>query len=106
VNTDGTRAEPPLYTHDGYVERSEDPYFVEYPPERPLVLHPGEGIEWACTYHNDGPDTFEFGPNTARNEHCNLFGFYYPTDTPQEAIDCVHKLDDQGRDENLRIVAH
>ena len=40
-------------------------------------------------------------PNTEKNEHCNLFGFYYPTEDPTEAIDCVHKEDGS----NLRIVA-
>ena len=47
-------------------------------------------------------ETFKFGPNTQKNEHCNLFGFYYPTDDPLEAIDCVHKEDGS----EVRILAH
>jgi hypothetical protein len=23
------------------------------------------------------------------NEHCNFFGFYYPSHEPQEAVDCI-----------------
>ena len=57
------------------------------------MLHAGEGIEWRCTYQNDGKETYAFGPNTLKNEHCNLFGFYYPAETPQETIDCVHYCD-------------
>jgi hypothetical protein len=99
VNVDGSLGER-LYQHAGY----NDPEFTQY-KSTPLVLHAGEGIEWWCTYQNDTEETFEFGPNTQRNEHCNLFGFYYPTDAPQEAIDCVHKLDEQGQEQNIRIVA-
>ncbi len=97
VKADGTTGEI-LYDHSGY----SDPTFEQYSD---LVLEPGEGLEWWCTYQNDGPETFDFGANTQRNEHCNLFGFYYPTQTSQEAIDCVHRFDDQGNDENVRIVA-
>lgn len=100
VHTDGTLGEL-LYHHDGY----DDPTFVEYPPETPLVLKAGEGIEWWCTYQNDTDETFEFGANTQRNEHCNLFGFYYPTQTPQEAIACIHKRDEQGNEQNIRLLA-
>ena len=96
VNTDGSLGEL-LYEHQGY----EDPPFKQYPARKPLVLRAGEGIEWRCTYENPGPETYEFGPNTLKNEHCNLFGFYYPADSPQETIDCVHYRD--GRTE--RIVA-
>ena len=94
THVDGTRGEP-VYQHDGY----DDPEFKQFQPGE-LVLQPGEGLEWACTWQNDTGDTFKFGPNTQKNEHCNLFGFYYPTDTPLEAIDCVHRIDDAGRELN------
>jgi copper type II ascorbate-dependent monooxygenase-like protein len=93
---DGTRVEPPVYVYQNY----SDPPFVQYPPGS-LVLKPGEGLEWECTWQNDSDQTFKFGPNTEKNEHCNLFGFYYPTENALEAIDCVHKED--GSD--VRIVA-
>jgi len=94
VRTDGSLdMDHPLYDHAGY----QDPPFEQYPATDPLVLKAGEGIEWWCTYDNDparwDDQTFKFGPNTAMNEHCNLFGFYYPAAASQEAIDCVHKAD-------------
>jgi len=93
---DGTRG-PLVYENVGY----SDPKFQQYSLDESrsplaggkLVLQPGEGLEWACTWQNDSTETFPFGPNTQKNEHCNLFGFYYPTDSPLEAIDCVHKED-------------
>jgi hypothetical protein len=100
TNVDGSRGEQ-VYSHDGY----SDPEFKQFQPGE-LVLQPGEGLEWACTWQNDTDKTFLFGPNTQNNEHCNLFGFYYPTDTPQETIDCVHRHDAQGNDVNDRIQAH
>jgi len=96
VHVDGSLGER-IYHHDGY----DDPLFTMYKGASALSLAPGEGLEWWCTYQNDSADTFQFGPNTQRNEHCNLFGFYYPTEDPLEAIDCVHKED--GSD--VRILA-
>ncbi len=99
VGTDGALGEL-LYRHTGY----DDPPFVEYPPDNPLVLRAGEGIEWWCTYQNDTDTTYEFGANTQRNEHCNLFGFYYPTATPQEAIACIHQRNELGEEETVRLL--
>jgi hypothetical protein len=87
ILADGTRGEL-VYLNEGY----NDPKFQQYAPGE-LVLKPGEGLEWACTWQNDSDQTFLFGPNTQKNEHCNLFGFYYPTENPLEAIDCVHQQD-------------
>jgi copper type II ascorbate-dependent monooxygenase-like protein len=98
THADGTLGEL-LYIHQGY----NDPKFQTFDP--PLTLAPGEGLEWWCTWQNDTTETFNFGANTQRNEHCNMFGFYYPTEAPQEAIDCVHRIDDLGNDVNDRIVA-
>jgi hypothetical protein len=67
----------------------------------PLVLGPGEGLEWQCTWINDscnrqydaqtpvGCVDYTTGPSTAANEHCNLFAAYYPALGDQEAITCV-----------------
>jgi hypothetical protein len=86
---DGSRGEL-VYHHEGY----EDPTFHQYPADSPLVLEAGEGLEWRCTYQNESDETFRFGPNTERNEHCNLFGFYYPSHEPQEAVDCIRMFAD------------
>ena len=93
---DGTRGDL-VYENVGY----SDPKFQQYSLDAStpaiaggkLTLAPGEGLEWECTWQNDSDQTFTFGPNTEKNKHCNLFGFYYPTENPLEAIDCVHKED-------------
>ena len=90
VQPDGTLGEV-LYQHDGL----SVPPFRQYPSDQPLILHAGEGLEWRCTYQNNTHATFLFGSDTSRQEHCNLFGFYYPTASPQEAIACVHEPGDE-----------
>jgi len=37
-------------------------------------------------------------PDASTQEHCILFGAYYPTDTVQEAINCTHDKDSAGND--------
>jgi len=104
TNVDGSLGDM-VYLNEGY----SDPKFQQYSLDEStpaidggkLVLKPGEGLQWTCTWQNDSTQTFKFGPNTEKNEHCNLFGFYYPTDNPLEAIDCVHR--ETG--EEVRIVA-
>jgi hypothetical protein len=100
VRADGAVGEL-LYEDEGYAE----PPFRQCPRDEPLVLRAGDGLEWRCTYENRDRVTYEFGPYTEENEHCNLFGFYYPTATPQEAIDCVHRVDEEGNEVDEVIVA-
>ncbi len=74
----------PLYKYDGYL----DPPFLRFGgADAPVV----PGLTWTCTYENPTDQTFTFGPFTDMNEHCNLFAFYYPTNTPQEDLTCVQK---------------
>ena len=73
----------PLYAYDGYL----DPAFVRYNSNNPVV----PGLTWTCTYDNPTDQQFTFGPFTDKNEHCNMFAFYYPTNTPQEDLTCVQK---------------
>ena len=83
-----------VYLNEGY----NDPKFQQYSLDESvvpidggkLVLRPGDGLQWTCTWQNNGTETYKFGPNTQMNEHCNLFGFYYPTDAPQEGVECIH----------------
>jgi hypothetical protein len=72
-----------IYAYDGYL----DPAFVRFNDSPPIV----PGLTWTCTYDNPTDDTFTFGPFTDKNEHCNLFAFYYPTSAPEEDITCVQK---------------
>jgi len=83
-----------VYLNEGY----SDPKFQQYSLDESvapvdggkLVLRPGDGLQWTCYWQNNGDTTYKFGPNTQMNEHCNLFGFYYPTDAPQEGVECIH----------------
>jgi len=80
---DGTSGEQ-LYDQHGYL----DPPFLRYSA---LTAPTVSGLQWQCTYDNPTDQTFTFGPFTDNNEHCNLFAFYYPTDTPDEFTTCVQK---------------
>ena len=85
---DGTNTGELLYLFNGYTEpvfkRFDGKRFGHRQPEIP-------GIEWTCRYENDTDQTFKFGPFTDRNEHCNLFGFYYPAKGKDEFMTCVQK---------------
>ena len=100
VNADGSRGEL-LYEYKGF----DQPVFQQY-SDNPIVLHKGEGLEWQCTYQNDTDKTFCFGPDAAVQEHCILFGSYYPTDTVQEAITCLHDKDAKGNDVSSVHIVH
>jgi hypothetical protein len=67
-----------LYGYEGF----DQPDFRQY-TDNPIVLHPGEGIEWRCAYENDGSGIPGApAPVYGVKEHCCLlFGAYYPTET-------------------------
>ena len=73
-----------LYRFNGYSE----PTFTRYAPDQiPEV----QGLQWTCTFDNPTDTDFKFGPFTDRNEHCNMFAFYYPTEGTNEFLTCVQK---------------
>jgi hypothetical protein len=78
---DGTTGSQ-LYEAHGYA----DPPFLTFgkPPEV-------TGLEWTCDYENPSDETYGFGPFTDRNEHCNLFAFYYPSAGTSESMTCVQE---------------
>ena len=80
---DGTSGVP-LFEQTGYL----DPPFLRYSGDNAPEV---KGLQWTCTYDNQTDETYKFGPFTDRNEHCNLFAFYYPTDAPEEFTTCVQK---------------
>jgi hypothetical protein len=80
----GVRGEE-IYHHEGY----DDPRFLVYDAGNSPFFASGQGLEWECLWDNPSDLDFEFGPFTDTNEHCNLFAFYYPTQSPNEAITCV-----------------
>jgi len=100
VNADGSRGEL-LYEYKGF----DQPAFQQY-SDNPIVLHKGEGLEWQCTYQNDTDKTFCYGPNAATQEHCILWGQYYPTDSVQEAITCLHDKNPDGTDVTTLHIVH
>ena len=81
---DGQTTGQELYRTVGYSDPSFLRYSGKHQPEVP-------GLEWTCRYENDTDQEFTFGPFTDRNEHCNLFGFYYPTVGESEFMTCVQK---------------
>jgi hypothetical protein len=72
-----------IYQHEGY----DDPQFTVHTP--PVSFGVGQGLQWECYWENNTNNDFEFGPFTDTNEHCNWFGFYYPTESLTESITCV-----------------
>jgi len=82
---DGYNTGEQLYSFQGYTE----PLFKPFGAPGPEAEVPG--LEWTCSYVNDTDTTFTFGPFTDVNEHCNLFGFYYPTEGTNEFTTCVQK---------------
>jgi hypothetical protein len=74
-----------IYHHEGY----DDPAFTTYSgPTAPQFL-PGEGFRWTCYWENPTDNDYKFGPFTDTNEHCNVFAFYYPARSLNEATYCV-----------------
>lgn len=81
---DGTTTGAEIYRYSGYKE----PAFKRWGADEMANV---PGIEWTCTYDNDTDQDLTFGPFTDRNEHCNLFAFYYPTVGTNEFTTCVQK---------------
>lgn len=75
----------PFYQYEGY----DDPLFQVYDPLSAPTFAAGEGFQWECYWENYDNRDYEFGPFTDTNEHCNVFAFYYPTQSVNEAITCV-----------------
>jgi len=76
-----------FYHHEGY----DDPLFAAYDLATAPHFEAGHGLQWECYFENPTDTDFPFGPFTDTNEHCNWFGFYYPTQTPDEFMTCVKK---------------
>ena len=72
-----------IYDYQGY----DDPPFQIHDPA--ITFAPGQGLQWQCYWVNNTDNDYKFGPFTDTNEHCNWFGFYYPTASVDESITCV-----------------
>lgn len=76
-----------FYHYEGY----NDPLFQTWDAATAPTFAAGQGFQWQCYWENFDNRDYEFGPFTDTNEHCNVFAFYYPTQTQNEAITCVTK---------------
>lgn len=83
----GLPAVDSFYHYEGY----DDPLFTAWDPAAAPFFDSGQGFQWECYWENNTDQEFTFGPFTDTNEHCNVFAFYYPTQSPTEAITCVTK---------------
>lgn len=76
-----------IYHYEGY----DDPLFQTWDVSSAPSFAAGQGFQWECEWENLDNRDYKFGPFTDTNEHCNVFAFYYPTQTRNEAITCVTK---------------
>lgn len=55
----------------------DEPQFETYDPGQ-ILLGANEGLSYTCDFYNDTDNTIVFGPHVETDEHCNMFGYYYP----------------------------
>jgi hypothetical protein len=55
----------------------DEPQFETY-DVGDIVLGANEGLAYTCDFFNDTDETIVFGPHVETDEHCNMFGYYYP----------------------------
>jgi hypothetical protein len=64
----------------------DEPPPITYNP--PVVLNPGDSINWTCTYNNTTGMTLTFGESVATNEMCIYLARYYTTNADDTQITC------------------
>lgn len=64
----------------------DEPPFKIY--EKPIEIKAGEGLYYITTYYNDTDRYIGFGPEVLKDEHANLFVFFYPGRADGKAIYC------------------
>lgn len=95
----GRRYEASLLTPDGAantIYNAADEGTLElasYDP--PLPTLPGTSLEFACDMVNRRDVPARWGPDTNRDEHCNVVAYYYPA--PQEASACIRDFASAGQ---------
>jgi len=70
----------------------DDTTWDEPPPhvyDPPIMLNPGDSINWTCTYNNPTNNTFTFGDSAATNEMCIFVARYYSTSANDVQIVCM-----------------
>lgn len=77
----------------------DDTTWDEPPPhfyDPPIMMNPGDSLDWTCTYQNDTGMTLTFGNSAATNEMCIFTGRYYSSDTNDVQIVCMAGSDNGG----------
>jgi len=70
----------------------DDTNWDEPPPhvyDPPVMMNPGDSLDWTCTYNNMTGKTLTFGDSAAANEMCIFVGRYYSTDANDVQIVCM-----------------
>ncbi len=55
----------------------DEPPFLTYDPGD-VALGENEGLAYTCDFFNDTDETIVFGAHVETDEHCNMFGYYFP----------------------------
>jgi len=67
---------------------------VTYP--NPIMLNPGDSINWTCTYNNTTGSTLTFGDSALKNEMCIFLARFYSAPSGND-IECQSPSDmDEG----------
>jgi hypothetical protein len=77
----------------------DDTTWDEPPPhfyDPPIMMNPGDSIDWTCTYQNNTGMTLTFGNSAATNEMCIFVGRYYSTNADDVQIVCMAGSDQGG----------
>jgi hypothetical protein len=77
----------------------DDTTWDEPPPhfyDPPIMMNPGDAIDWTCTYQNNTGMTLTFGNSAATNEMCIFVGRYYSTNADDVQIVCMAAADNGG----------
>jgi hypothetical protein len=72
----------------------DEPPIVTYP--NPIMLNPGDSINWTCTYNNTTGSTLTFGDSALKNEMCIFLARFYSAPSGND-IECQSPSDmDEG----------
>lgn len=79
--TGATETTDPVIGEQIYASEAwDEPPFETYSPGD-VLLGENEGLSYQCDFYNDTDNTIIFGPHVETDEHCNMFGYYYPAQT-------------------------
>jgi hypothetical protein len=77
----------------------DDTNWDEPPPhvyDPPVMMNPGDSLNWACSYDNATGKTLTFGNSASANEMCIFVGRYYSMSADDVQIVCMAPSDSGG----------